>query len=139
MRGAREVGGAGGGVSFDVSRQDRVGADICRVAFEFGLVVTRGDFSTDGVWALVLLTVRGVKCARGREWWGEEEDATTRTRTRARREREGVRTSRRAVRRATSAVSWAYGKVVAAVNAARGRGSEKASARTSGAAKGRRR
>jgi len=35
-----------------------LGADICRVVFEFGLVVTRGDFTTDGVWALVLLTVR---------------------------------------------------------------------------------
>ena len=42
-----------------------LGADICRVAFEFGLVVTRGDFSTDGVWALVLLTVRAGKVRAG--------------------------------------------------------------------------
>lgn len=35
-----------------------LGADICRTVFEFGLVVTRGDFTTDGVWALVLLTLR---------------------------------------------------------------------------------
>lgn len=107
-----------------------LGADICRVAFEFGLVVTRGDFSTDGVWALVLLTVRAGKVragdvrvvGRGRGRGDEDEDASASASARA------VRTSRRAVRRATSAVSWAYGKVMAAVNAARGRGSEKASA-----------
>ena len=42
-----------------------LGADICRVVFEFGLVVTRGDFTTDGVWALVLLTVRAGALDRG--------------------------------------------------------------------------
>ena len=42
-----------------------LGADICRVVFEFGLVATRGDFTTDGVWALVLLTVRAGALDRG--------------------------------------------------------------------------
>ena len=42
-----------------------LGADICRVVFEFGLVVTRGDFTTDGVWALVLLTARAGALDRG--------------------------------------------------------------------------
>jgi hypothetical protein len=44
-----------------------LGADICRVVFEFGLVVTRGDFTTDGVWALVLLTVRAGHAGSGEE------------------------------------------------------------------------
>ena len=57
-----------------------LGADICRTVFEFGLVVTRGDFTTDGVWALVLLTLRAgnPKSYRAREITGrmeEEEEA----------------------------------------------------------------
>lgn len=58
-----------------------LGADICRVVFEFGLVVTRGDFTTDGVWALVLLTVRAGHAGSGEEGGlarrgGEDEDAS---------------------------------------------------------------
>ena len=130
MRGARRSRAPAAEFRLTCPDKTGLGADICRVAFEFGLVVTRGDFSTDGVWALVLLTVRAGKVragdvrvvGRGRGRGDEDEDASAGASARA------VRTSRRAVRRATSAVSWAYGKVVAAVNAARGRGSEKASA-----------
>jgi len=50
-----------------------LGADICRVVFEFGLVVTRGDFTTDGVWALVLLTARAGRAEVVRDFAGESE------------------------------------------------------------------
>mmetsp|Transcript_4209 Transcript_4209/g.13813 ORF Transcript_4209/g.13813 Transcript_4209/m.13813 type:complete len:672 (-) Transcript_4209:103-2118(-) len=34
-----------------------LGADLARTIFDFGLVVVKGDFATDGQWAFVLLTI----------------------------------------------------------------------------------
>ena len=52
--------------SSDVEAQVRVtcpdktglGSDITRTIFDFGFVVLKGDFATDGKWAFVLVTVR---------------------------------------------------------------------------------
>ena len=35
-----------------------LGSDITRTIFDFGFVVLKGDFATDGKWAFVLVTVR---------------------------------------------------------------------------------
>uniref|UniRef100_A0A7N0TLC3 ACT domain-containing protein ACR n=1 Tax=Kalanchoe fedtschenkoi TaxID=63787 RepID=A0A7N0TLC3_KALFE len=37
--------------------QAGLGCDICRIILEFGLFITRGDFSTDGRWCYVVLRV----------------------------------------------------------------------------------
>ncbi|CAM8978393.1 unnamed protein product [Rhodiola kirilowii] len=37
--------------------QAGLGCDICRIILEFGLFVTRGDFSTDGRWCYIVLRV----------------------------------------------------------------------------------
>jgi len=34
-----------------------LGADLARTIFDFGLVIVKGDFATDGQWAFVLLTI----------------------------------------------------------------------------------
>ena len=34
-----------------------LGADLARGIFDFGLVIVKGDFATDGSWAFVLLTI----------------------------------------------------------------------------------
>ncbi|XP_059666225.1 ACT domain-containing protein ACR9 [Cornus florida] len=34
-----------------------LGCDVCRVVLEFGLCITRGDFSTDGKWCYIVLWV----------------------------------------------------------------------------------
>jgi len=143
---ARRARGAGApAAEFRLTCPDKtgLGADICRVAFEFGLVVTRGDFTTDGVWALVLLTVRagkvragdvrGVGRGRGRAAGGEDEDEDDEDEDDdASASARAVRRTRRTVRRAMRAAMWAYGvaraKVVAAANAARGRAGTNASA-----------
>ena len=52
--------------SSDIEAQVRVtcpdktglGSDITRTIFDFGFVVLKGDFATDGKWAFVLVTVR---------------------------------------------------------------------------------
>ena len=58
--------------SSDVEAQVRVtcpdktglGSDITRTIFDFGFVVLKGDFATDGKWAFVLVTVSdGVNAA----------------------------------------------------------------------------
>ena len=142
---ARRARGAGApAAEFRLTCPDKtgLGADICRVAFEFGLVVTRGDFTTDGVWALVLLTVRAGKVRagdvrgmeRGRRGaaGGEDEDEDEDDDDDASASARAVRRTRRTVRRAMRAAMWAYGvaraRVVAAANAARGRAGTNASA-----------
>ena len=41
------------------------GCDLARTMFDFGLVVERGDFSTDGKWSFLMFKVRAVaRCAR---------------------------------------------------------------------------
>jgi len=119
-----------------------LGADICRVAFEFGLVVTRGDFTTDGVWALVLLTVRagkvragdvrGVERGRRGAAGDEDEDEDDEDDDDDDASARAFRRARRTVRRAMRAAMWAYGvaraRVVAAANAARRRAGMNASA-----------
>ena len=34
-----------------------LGADLARTIFDFGLVIVKGDFATDGQWAFLLLTI----------------------------------------------------------------------------------
>ncbi|GKD81556.1 ACT domain-containing protein ACR9-like protein, partial [Tanacetum coccineum] len=40
-----------------MSMEDGLGCDLLRIVLEFGLYVTRGDFSTDGKWCYVVLWV----------------------------------------------------------------------------------
>jgi hypothetical protein len=44
------------------------GCDLARTMFDFGLVVERGDFSTDGKWSFLMFKVRAlVRAARARD------------------------------------------------------------------------
>ena len=38
------------------------GCDLARTMFDFGLVVERGDFSTDGKWSFLMFKARAVSC-----------------------------------------------------------------------------
>ena len=40
------------------------GCDLARTMFDFGLVVERGDFSTDGKWAFLMFKARARRSAR---------------------------------------------------------------------------
>lgn len=39
------------------------GCDLARIMFDFGLVVDRGDFSTDGKWSFLMFKVRPLRAA----------------------------------------------------------------------------
>lgn len=46
-----------------------LGCDLARTIFDFGLVVERGDFSTDGKWSFLMFKVRpGNRLQRGCSW-----------------------------------------------------------------------
>ena len=45
-----------------------LGCDLARTLFDFGLVIERGDFSTDGLWSYLMFRVRPGKGAREANW-----------------------------------------------------------------------